>query len=240
MLLGVNIDHVATIRQARLTTYPDPIEAAELAMEAGADLITLHLREDRRHIQDQDVIRLIKETKIPVNLEMATTDEMVQFAEQHQPRYCCLVPERREELTTEGGLDVSGQVSRLEPICKKLSKIDCLVSLFADPDSEQIQAASQVGAHAVELHTGHFANARTPEDREVALARLRTAAKLIQEQGLQAHAGHGLHCGNVSAIASIPEVEELNIGHAIVARAIFVGFFAAVAEMKQLISKASL
>ncbi|QJQ94718.1 MULTISPECIES: pyridoxine 5'-phosphate synthase [Halomonadaceae] len=231
--LGVNIDHVATLRQARGTRYPDPVQAALLAEEAGADGITVHLREDRRHIQQRDVRLLCEMLNTRMNLEMAVTEEMILFAEQIRPAHVCLVPEKREELTTEGGLDVVGNLDVITDACTRLAAQGCEVSLFIDPDPEQIQAAQQTGAPVVELHTGAYAEAVGQEmSREY--ERLVSAAALAGERGLTVNAGHGLHYHNIEAIAAIPGIHELNIGHAIIARALFVGLKEAVAEMKRL------
>ncbi len=235
--LGVNVDHVATLRQARGTRYPDPLFAALLAEKAGADSITVHLREDRRHIQDRDV-RLCKEAlQTRVNLEMAATDEMVRIACEVRPSDCCLVPERRAEITTEGGLDVAGQRASLQPMIEKLTAAGIRVSLFIDPDEKQIDAAVAVGAPVVELHTGAYADAHGPEQARE-LNRVRQAARYGASRGLTVHAGHGLNYHNVGAIAAITEIVELNIGHAIVARAVIDGMAAAVAEMKRLMLEA--
>lgn len=233
ILLGVNIDHVATLRQARGTPYPDPVEAAAIAEQAGADSITLHLREDRRHIQDQDVLVLREQLQTRMNLEMAVTGEMLAIAARVKPEDCCLVPERREELTTEGGLDVAGQLSRVQDACARLADAGVRVSLFIDADVEQVQAAAAAGAPCIEIHTGHFADAAGVAAGEE-LSRIVGAVDAGVAAGLRVHAGHGLHYENVHAIAAIPAVRELNIGHAIVARAIFTGLAAAVAEMKRL------
>ena len=238
VLLGVNIDHVATLRQARGTRYPDPIQAAIEAEQAGADAITLHLREDRRHIQDRDVAMLKDILQTRMNLEMAVTDEMLTIASRVRPADCCLVPERREELTTEGGLDVAGQRDRMQDACGRLAEAGVRVSLFIDADMAQIDAAAAVGAPVIEIHTGHFADAATPEQRELELAKVVQAVEYGRELGLQVNAGHGLHYHNVQAIAAIPGVSELNIGHAIVARAIFSGLREAVREMKRLMLEA--
>lgn len=235
--LGVNIDHIATIRQARGTRYPDPIQAAIEAELAGADLITLHLREDRRHIQDRDVLLLKDILQTRMNLEMAVTEEMLAFAENIQPDDVCLVPERREELTTEGGLDVVGQMDRMQQACQRLAAVGTRVSLFIDADIAQIDAAKQVGAPAIEIHTGHFADA-TATQQQQEYQRILAAVKHGAEIGLQVNAGHGLHYHNVAEIAAIPEIQELNIGHAIVARALFTGFNEAVREMKRLMVEA--
>lgn len=232
--LGVNIDHVATLRQARLTPYPEPVQAALEAERFGADGITAHLREDRRHIQDRD-IRLLKETvQTKLNLEMAMTDEMVAIAEDLRPRDCCLVPERRAELTTEGGLDVASQVSSAQWAVERLGAAGVRVSLFVDPDPEQLEAASQAGAPVVELHTGAFANAGDARVRDRELERLEEGVAKAHALGLRVHAGHGLDYFNVQPIAALSGVKELNIGHAIVARALFSGLGPAVAEMKRL------
>ncbi len=234
ILLGVNIDHVATLRQARGTRYPDPIQAAIESEQAGADSITLHLREDRRHIQDRDVGMLKDILQTRMNLEMAVTDEMLDIACKVKPADCCLVPERREELTTEGGLEVAGQVDRLRDACARLADAGVRVSLFIDADPLQVEAAKQVGAPCIEIHTGHFADATTVESRTAEFERIRAAVEQGNAIGLQVNAGHGLHYHNVGVIAALPEVRELNIGHAIVARALFVGFGEAVREMKRL------
>ena len=238
ILLGVNIDHVATLRQARGTRYPDPIQAAIEAEQAGADGITLHLREDRRHIQDRDVEMLKDILQTRMNLEMAVTDEMLSIAERIKPADCCLVPERREELTTEGGLDVAGQKARLRDACARLAEAGVCVSLFIDADPVQIDAAVEVGAPVIEIHTGHFADAATPKAANEELAKIVHAVKHGLDQGIQVNAGHGLHYHNVQAIAAIPGVRELNIGHAIIARAIFAGLQSAVTEMKRLMAEA--
>lgn len=223
--LGVNIDHVATLRQARLTTYPSLLEAADAAVAGGAHSITIHLREDRRHIQDADVAELLQHIQVPMNLELAATSAMVEIACQHKPFAVCLVPEKREELTTEGGLDVVGQFGRVQQTTEQLTAAGSRVSLFIAPDAEQIHAAAEAGAACVELHTGHYANDGTE------LEAIRTTATLAAELGMQVHAGHGLTVANVAAIAAIAEIEELNIGHALVARAVLVGLEAATAEM---------
>lgn len=238
MLLGVNIDHVATLRQARGTRYPDPIQAAIEAEQAGADAITLHLREDRRHIQDRDVEMLKDILQTRMNLEMAVTDEMLAIAARIRPSDCCLVPERREELTTEGGLDVLGQRDRMAEACAQLVEAQVRVSLFIDADPAQIDAAAEVGAPVIEIHTGHFADAETPAQRDAELAKVVTAVEHGLSLGLQVNAGHGLHYHNVQAMAAIPGIRELNIGHAIIARAVFSGLQPAVREMKQLMREA--
>ena len=234
ILLGVNIDHIATLRQARGTRYPDPIQAAIESEQAGADSITLHLREDRRHIQDRDVEMLKEILQTRMNLEMAVTDEMLDIACKLQPADCCLVPERREELTTEGGLEVAGQLDRLRDACARLADAGVRVSLFIDADPLQVEAAKQVGAPCIEIHTGHFADAMTAESKAAEFERIRAAVDQGNAIGLQVNAGHGLHYHNVGAIAALPAIRELNIGHAIVARALFVGLGNAVGEMKRL------
>jgi pyridoxine 5-phosphate synthase len=234
ILLGVNIDHVATLRQARGTRYPDPIQAAIEAETAGADSITLHLREDRRHIQERDVEMLHGILLTRMNLEMAVTDEMLAFAEGIRPADCCLVPERREELTTEGGLDVAGQQPRMRAACARLAAAGIRVSLFIDADPAQVQASAAVGAPVIEIHTGHYADATDNAARQAEYRRIAAAAELGAELGLQVNAGHGLNYQNVAPIAALPMVRELNIGHAIVARALFTGLREAVAEMKRL------
>jgi pyridoxine 5-phosphate synthase len=238
MLLGVNIDHVATLRQARGTRYPDPIQAAILAEQAGADAITLHLREDRRHIQDRDVEMLKDILQSRMNLEMAVTDEMVTIAERVQPADCCLVPERREELTTEGGLDVLSQKERIQAACGRLATAGVRVSLFIDAKEEQIAAAAEVGAPVIEIHTGHFADAEGREQAQAELEKIQHAVRFALAQGLQVNAGHGLNYHNVQTVAAIPGLRELNIGHAIVARAVFTGLEESVREMKRLMREA--
>ncbi|SEI43198.1 pyridoxine 5-phosphate synthase [Azotobacter beijerinckii] len=239
ILLGVNIDHVATLRQARGTRYPDPVKAALDAEEAGADGITVHLREDRRHIQDRDV-RVLKDVlQTRMNFEMGVTEEMLAFAEQIRPAHACLVPETRQELTTEGGLDVAGQEARIRAAVERLVAIGCEVSLFIDADPRQIEAAARVGAPAIELHTGRYADAHTPVETACELARIRDGVECGLSQGLIVNAGHGLHYHNVEPMAAIPGVHELNIGHAIVAHALFVGFKEAVREMKALMRGAA-
>jgi pyridoxine 5-phosphate synthase len=236
--LGVNIDHVATLRQARRTRYPDPVEAALVAELAGADAITLHLREDRRHIQDNDVETLRGVIKTRMNLESAVTEEMTDFALRIKPHDVCLVPERREELTTEGGLDVLRYFDPVQRACQKLAAAGIRVSLFIDADRAQIEAAAHTGAPAIEIHTGHYADARTAVQQENELERVRASVNEGLVRGLAVNAGHGLHYQNVRAIAAIPGISELNIGHAIVAHALFVGFEQAVREMKALMLEA--
>lgn len=238
LLLGVNIDHIATLRQARLTRYPDPVQAAIDAEQAGADSITLHLREDRRHIQERDVLLLKDVLQTRMNLEMAVTDEMVAFAERVRPQDCCLVPERREELTTEGGLDVVGQEKRIRAACERLAAAGCKVSLFIDAEAAQVDAAVRTGAPAIEIHTGHYAEAWGTPAADALLDGIADAVRRGTEAGLQVNAGHGIHYHNVQAIAALPDVRELNIGHAIIARAVFTGLGEAVREMKRLMNAA--
>jgi pyridoxine 5-phosphate synthase len=238
IFLGLNIDHVATLRQARGTRYPDPIKAALDAEMAGADSITLHLREDRRHIQDEDVARISAMRQTKVNLEMAATEEMVAIACQFQPEDVCLVPEKREELTTEGGLDVAEQKPWLTEVCDRLAKAGCRVSLFIDPDKTQIDAAKAVGAPVIELHTGTYAELENSKELQQELARIKEAAEYAHSIGLVVNAGHGLHYHNVQEIASIKCIEELNIGHAIIAQAVNSGLPDAVKEMKRLMVEA--
>jgi pyridoxine 5-phosphate synthase len=237
LALGVNIDHVATLRQARRGRYPDPLHAALLAEQSGADSITLHLREDRRHIQDRDVRAMREALQTRMNLEMAVTEEMIRIAQGVRPQDCCLVPESRQEITTEGGLDVTGQMSRVTEACRALGASGIRVSLFIDPDSAQIEAAKRAGAPVIELHTGAFAAAEgAAQARE--FERLRIAAKLAASLGLTVNAGHGLNYHNVEPIAAIAEIVELNIGHSIVARAVFDGLPKAVRDMKDLMRAA--
>lgn len=235
--LGINVDHVATLRQARGTTYPDPVFAAQLAEQSGADSITVHLREDRRHIQDRDVRLCQQALQTRMNLEMAATEEMVAIAREVRPSDCCLVPERRAEVTTEGGLNVVSQESQIKEMTAKLKEAGIRVSLFIDPEHAQIDAALRVGAPVVELHTGAYAEA-SGEHRARELKRVQEAARYAARIGLTVHAGHGLNYHNVEPIAAIPEIVELNIGHAIVARAVIDGFRIAVAEMKRLMIEA--
>jgi pyridoxine 5-phosphate synthase len=236
LLLGVNIDHVATIRQARGTTYPSVLEAAEIAERAGADAITVHLREDRRHIQDAEVEALCKQVSTRVNLEMAVTEEMLAIAELNRPADVCLVPEKRQELTTEGGLDVLSHFVNVRAACLRLADAGIRVSLFIDPDRDQLQAARDCGAPVVELHTGTYADAEGT-DQAAELQRVVDASAFGHSIGLQMNAGHGLHYTNVQPIVAIPELVELNIGHAIVARALFVGLELAVREMRDLMER---
>ncbi|MGH8660780.1 MAG: pyridoxine 5'-phosphate synthase [Burkholderiales bacterium] len=235
MLLGVNIDHVATLRQARGTEYPSPLEAARAAEDAGADYITLHLREDRRHIQDRDVLALRKALRTRMNLEAAVTPEMIAFARRVRPHDVCLVPERRAELTTEGGLDVAGALKRVARACRDLKEAGIRISLFIDADRKQVDAALKAGAPVIELHTGGYAEARGAGQRQRELDRIRAAAEYAAGRGVRVNAGHGLNYENVRAIAAIAQIGDLNIGHAIVARAVFVGMGAAVREMKALL-----
>lgn len=238
IFLGVNIDHIATVRQARGTRYPDPVQAAIDAEEAGADGITLHMREDLRHIQARDV-RLIKQVlQTRMNLELAVTDAMLSFAEEILPEHSCLVPENRAEITTEGGLNVTGNFETVVRAVKRLQAFGSEVSLFIDPDCEQIDAAVATGAPVIEIHTGCYADATTPEMRERELNRIKIAAKHAAEKGLIVNAGHGLNYQNVKPVAAIPELYELNIGHAIIARALFTGLKAAVKDMRQLMLEA--
>jgi len=238
ILLGVNIDHVATMRQSRMTQYPDPLQAAFVAEQAGADAITIHLREDRRHIQDADVEMLKSTIQTRMNLEMAVTDEMVAIAERIKPEDCCLVPEKREELTTEGGLDVVGNMAAVSDACERLAIAGIRVSLFIDADEQQIVAAARCGAPVIEIHTGHFADATERSERDREFERIVNATQAGVENGLQVNAGHGLHYHNVAEVASIESIKELNIGHAIVARAVFTGLDEAVREMKRLMLQA--
>lgn len=237
--LGVNVDHIATLRQARGVSYPDPMQAADIARKAGADGVTVHLREDRRHIQDADVFNIRKNVELPMNLEMAATAEMLDIAKQVQPYECCLVPEKREELTTEGGLNVVSQQAYLTDYVGQLTEQGIRVSLFIDPDEEQINASQQIGANIVELHTGTYAECKGVH-QQTELQRIEQGSKLAHELGLQVNAGHGLHYQNVQAIATIPELVCLNIGHSIVARAAMTGFYEAVFAMKQLMNGARL
>lgn len=237
-MLGVNIDHVATIRQARGTDYPSLLDAARIAEHNGADLITVHLREDRRHIQDRDVSALLGQVTTRLNLEMAVTEEMTEFALTHRPADVCLVPERRQELTTEGGLDVLAGQSEIKRCCRELTAAGIRVSLFIDPDAGQVRAAADCGADVIELHTGAYAN-QQGEGAGVELRRIETAAVMAREAGLIVNAGHGLHYDNTAPLVTIEAIAEYNIGHAIVARALFVGLGQAVSEMKQVIAAAA-
>ncbi len=238
VLLGVNIDHIATLRQSRGTRYPDPVTAAVIAEQSGADSITFHLREDRRHIQERDCQLLKQMVQTKLNLEMAVTDEMVDFAVKLLPEDCCLVPEKREELTTEGGLDVVQNYDRVKQACTRLADNNIRVSLFIDANQQQIDAAVACKAPCIEIHTGHFADAENEIEKATLLAEINDAIQYAQDQGLQVNAGHGLHYHNVKAIASNPLVVELNIGHAIIADAVFHGLANSVREMKRLIVEA--
>lgn len=237
ILLGVNIDHIATLRQARGTSYPDPVHAAAVAEHAGAEGITVHLREDRRHIIDRDIYLLAKTLKTRMNFEMAVTDEMLDIACEVKPTYVCLVPEKREELTTEGGLDVAGQMGKIEAAISRLSDVGVKVSLFIDADKTQIDAAVAVGAPLIEIHTGCYADAQNEVEEAKELARIKEMATYAYSKGLVVNAGHGLHYHNVKPIAAIPELYELNIGHAIIARAAIDGLATAVKDMKQLMNE---
>jgi pyridoxine 5-phosphate synthase len=236
--LGVNIDHVATVRQARGSQYPEPVHAALLAEQAGADGITVHLREDRRHIQDRDVFLLRDTIQTRLNFEMGVTDEMLGIALKLQPHFCCLVPEKRQELTTEGGLDIVGQFSKIDNAVKTLAAQNILVSLFIDADFKQIDAVAKAGAPYIEIHTGAYADATCAKTQQAELERIRAAAEYAASLGIIVNAGHGLHFHNVQAIAAIPQMYELNIGHALIARAIFTGLGPAVTEMKRLMVEA--
>ena len=236
--LGVNVDHVATVRQARGTRYPDPVAAALVAERAGADSITIHLREDRRHIQERDLALMQQVVETRVNLEMAVSDAMLDIAVAARPTDCCLVPEKREELTTEGGLDVVGQVERIAAASRRLEDAGIRVSLFIDPDPEQLEATAGCGVRVVELHTGAYADASSRDAVARELERIRIAAELGDRLGLTVHAGHGLHYQNVEPIAALATIVELNIGHAIIARALFDGLGKAVADMKTLMREA--
>jgi len=238
LLLGVNIDHVATLRQARGTRYPDPVAAALLIEQAGADSITLHLREDRRHIQDHDVFSLREKMRTQMNLEMAVTEEMLKIADQVRPQYCCLVPERREELTTEGGLDVVSQRGWISEACQRLAESGVRVSLFIDADVAQIEAAKSCGAPAIEIHTGHYADATDEARRQLLLNGIAEAADFAAGLGLQVNAGHGLNLTNITPIARLQPLQELNIGHAIIADAVFIGLEAAVVEYRRMMLEA--
>lgn len=238
ILLGVNIDHIATLRNARGTTYPDPVQAAFIAEQAGADGITIHLREDRRHITDRDLMLISQTVQTRLNLEMAVTEEMIEIACQTQPDFCCLVPEKRQEVTTEGGLDVVGNEEKVADAIKRLSLAGIKVSLFIDPDHEQINAADRVGAPFIEIHTGAYADAEDEQAQDKEFVRIRDAVTYAASKGLKINAGHGLHYHNVQRIAALPELYELNIGHAIIARAVFSGLAPAVEEMKRLMREA--
>ncbi|WP_438864261.1 pyridoxine 5'-phosphate synthase [Neptunicella sp.] len=238
ILLGVNIDHIATLRNARGTSYPDPVHAADMAERAGADGITVHLREDRRHINDRDVQLLRQTINTRLNLEMAVTDEMLAIALKTKPEFCCLVPEKREELTTEGGLNVVANLDAITHACSELAKIGTKVSLFIDADNQQIHAARQCGAEYIEIHTGCYADATDEESQHKELQRIKDAVSYATSIGLKVNAGHGLHYHNVKPIAAIEDIIELNIGHAIIARAAFDGLAKAVADMRVLMQEA--
>ncbi|OBU07410.1 pyridoxine 5'-phosphate synthase [Morganella psychrotolerans] len=238
VLLGINIDHIATVRNARGTNYPDPVQAAFVAEQAGAEGITVHLREDRRHITDRDVELLRQTIQTRMNLEMAVTDEMVDIACRIKPVFCCLVPEKRQEVTTEGGLDVAGQKEKIARAVKRLTEAGIKVSLFIDPDHTQIDAADDVGAPFIEIHTGAYADAATSQEEDKEFIRIKDAVAYAAGKGLTVNAGHGLNYHNVQRIAALPAIYELNIGHAIIGRAVFSGLAAAVAEMKTLLREA--
>lgn len=238
ILLGVNIDHIATLRNARGTSYPDPVHAADIAERAGADGITVHLREDRRHIKDRDVRVLAQTINTRLNLEMAVTEEMLSIAEEIKPVFCCLVPEKREELTTEGGLDVAGNLPVMKQACERLAAANIKVSLFIDAEQRQIDAAVACNAPYIEIHTGQYAEATSEEAQDKELQRLVSGIEYADSQGLKVNAGHGLHYHNVKPIAAIPQLIELNIGHAIIARAAFDGLATAVADMRKLMLEA--
>lgn len=235
--LGVNIDHVATIRNARGGLHPDPVRAAIMAAHAGADGITAHLREDRRHISDHDIARLSREIDLPLNLEMAATDEMLNIALSHKPHAACIVPEKRQELTTEGGLDAKGQHNHLEYYVRELRHVNIRVSLFIDPDLEQVEAAHSLRAPVIELHTGTYCE-KTGEERAFELERIKKAAEHAAKLGLEVHAGHGLSYDSVAPIAAIHQVMELNIGHFLVGEAIFIGFDASIKQMRRIMDEA--
>lgn len=237
MQLGVNVDHVATLRQARGTDYPDPVAAARVAVANGADSITVHLREDRRHIQDDDVWRMRQDVDAPLNLEMAATAEMQRIASEIRPDECCIVPEKRAELTTEGGLNAAGEAARLTELCSALAEQGIAVSLFIDPDPAQIEASARIGARIVELHTGGYADAGGRDAAARELEAIRRGVDQAIDAGLQVNAGHGLHYENVQAVASMASITCLNIGHAIIARAVIDGMAAAVSEMKRIMDR---
>jgi len=240
IFLGVNIDHVATLRQARGTRYPEPLQAALVAEQSGADSITAHLREDRRHIQDRDIFLLKDLLHTKLNLEMAVTDSMIAIALQVKPQACCLVPERREELTTEGGLDVLAAPEKMRDACQALVAAGVEVSLFIDPELEQIDAAAKAGAPVIELHTGRYADADDVTEQRQELQRIQRAAAHAHAIGLQVNAGHGLHMHNVEAICRIPQIVELNIGHSIISQALFSGLGQAVRDLKRVMREARL
>jgi len=229
--LGVNIDHVATLRQARRTLYPDTLDAAKICAAAGADSITIHLREDRRHIQDSDVYRLTKDCPLPINLEMANAEEIIQIALEVKPAEVCLVPEKRQELTTEGGLDVTGNFQALEKTAQRLQDNGSIVSLFVAPDEQTLEACAKTGAKVVELHTGSFCDAINPQKAKILLQKLIDGAECAHALGLQVNAGHGINMDNIKPVLGMPHLDTLNIGHSIIARAVFLGLEAAVREM---------
>lgn len=236
--LGVNIDHVATLRNARGGAHPDPVSAALLAQKAGADGITAHLREDRRHIKDDDIFALKQAIELPLNFEMAATEEMVGIAEHLKPNAACIVPEKREELTTEGGLSVAGQEQRLAPLINRLKRAGVKISLFVDPNEAELSAAASLGADIVELHTGSYSHIAQAEQLEDEVLRLRAGAEIAASLGLEVHAGHGLNYDNVGAIAAIPQIVELNIGHFLIGAAVFTGLDEAINSMRALMNKA--
>ncbi len=238
ILLGVNVDHVATLRQARGVNYPQVVQAALVAEQAGADGITIHLREDRRHIQDRDVELISECINSRLNLEMAVTDEMLAIAKRISPEFVCLVPEKREELTTEGGLDVCGNYEKVKRACHELANSEIKVSLFIDADPRQIEAAAKVEAPFIEIHTGHYADATNQQESDTHYQQIREGVKIARELGLMVNAGHGLHYHNVRPIAAIAEIYELNIGHSIIAQSVFSGLAKAVADMKSLMMEA--
>ena len=238
IFLGVNIDHIATLRQARGTRYPSLVEAAKICENSGADSITLHLREDRRHIQDNDVEELKSCLTTKMNLEMAATDEMLKISTKILPEDCCLVPEKRQELTTEGGLDVASQLGRMKEVCSELNANNIKASLFIDADNNQIEAAVECGAPIIEIHTGHYADASTSSEQRKELKKISNACNYAHNLGLQVNAGHGLTLENTKAIAEIGTIVELNIGHSIISRALFIGLSVATSEMKQLLQEA--
>lgn len=238
ILLGLNIDHVATLRQVRGSVYPEPVQAALVAEQAGADGITAHLREDRRHIQDRDIFLLKEMIHTRLNLEMGVTEEMLGIACKVKPHACCLVPEKRQELTTEGGLDVAGQADKMKAACTQLAEAGIEVSLFIDPEQRQIDAAVAAGAPVIELHTGAYADAKTPAQQQQELARIQQAAFYAHQAGLQVNAGHGLTFYNVEAICRVPQIVELNIGHFLIAQAVFSGLAQMVSQMKNIMRQA--
>jgi pyridoxine 5-phosphate synthase len=235
--LGINIDHVATVRNARGEAHPDPIRAAKIAQSAGADGITAHLREDRRHIRDNDIFRIKEEIALPLNFEMAATDEMLEIALKVKPNACCLVPEKRTEVTTEGGLDIISNQKILTPYIQKLKGVGIRVSLFIDPHTAQVEASKNIGADIIELHTGSYCHAESAE-KKAQLQRIITAAKTAEQVGIECHAGHGLSFDNVKPIAAIANIIELNIGHFLIGEAIFIGLEASIKQMRKLMDEA--